>query len=467
MAELDGKTVMVLMCSVLVFLMTLPGLALFYGSLVSRKNLLDTLLQSVLICATLPMTWWLIGYSFSFDDTPHVLGDYVGGLGRAQLEFNSSAVYADVPESAWCLFQLTFGVITAAIACGAVAERVLLWPIVWFSNAWLLVVYAPVCHMVWGGGVLMNMGVLDTAGGLVVETCSGLTALVLCFYIGPRTAPSEEPDLPRGVLHLVGAGLLWVGWLGFNGGSAYTSGGRASTTTLNTFLAGSAGGMAWLLAAQLSHCKEGMMNLQATFAVMGGAVAGLCAATPSSGFVSPSDSVFIGFTAGLISQRMEGFMEKFAHPRGIDDAVAVFPVHGMAGLWGTFMTGVCARKDLGGYAGGMEGNWQQVSVQLFSMAVVSAWTILGTSLILTVQTRIQNMRATDEEEQLGLDTRPHGHKSAQRLASLSNCDVPSDDEEDETSDDQETTIRSAREAARELSIPIDDAKGKKVRLAGP
>ncbi|CAE8615606.1 unnamed protein product, partial [Polarella glacialis] len=187
----DGTTVLVLASAIFVFLMTIPGLALFYGSLVSRKNLIDTMLQSVVLTGTIPLVYWLIGYSLCFS-TPS--NGFIGGTERAFLNWGPASVYAGVPEGAWCIFQLTFGLITAAIAVGAVAERTFLWPIVVLANIWFLIVYCPICHMVWGGGILQQWGVLDTAGGLVVETASGVTALTLCYWVGSRKQKGDEPD---------------------------------------------------------------------------------------------------------------------------------------------------------------------------------------------------------------------------------------------------------------------------------
>lgn len=299
------------------------------------------------------------------------------------------------------------------------AERALLWPLMLFANLWLLLVYCPICHMVWGDGLLMRWGVLDTAGGLVVETCSGVTALVLCYFVGPRYHPPEDADPVRAVLHIIGAALLWVGWLLFNGGSAFTSGARASTTVLNTLLAGSAGGLGWLGCAALGSCKSGMMHLTATFHFMGGAVAGLCAATPSSGFVTPTGSVLIGLGAGalcfLADEKLKPWVLK---PRGIDDVVSVFPVHGMGGLWGTLMTGVLAVDSVGGVRGAIQGNWSQVKIQAASILVVVAWTAVMTALLLAVISRVTVLRAAPAEEMTGLDSRPYGHKSAQKVARM-------------------------------------------------
>jgi len=430
--------------------MTIPGLTLFYGSLVSRRNLIDTMLQSVILTGTIPILWWMVGYSLCFDTTPNPLYSYVGGFNRALLEWNEDSVVGGITESAFCVFQLTFGIITAAIATGAVAERALLWPTMIIANLWLLLVYCPVCHMVWGDGLLQRWGVLDTAGGLVVETCSGVTALVLCYFVGPRRHASDDADPVRGVLHIVGAALLWVGWLAFNGGSAFTSGARASTTVLNTLLAGSAGGLAWLGCAALSSCNEGMLHLTATFHLMGGAVGGLCAATPSSGYVSPSGSVIIGLGAGVLCYFADNkFMHKVLTPRGIDDVVSVFPVHGVGGLWGTLATGLLAVERVGGVKGAVEGNWAQVGIQAASMLVVVAWTTVGTMLITFLVSRVAKLRVSQEEEKSGLDARAHGQKGMAHLKQkLRSCGDESSEEEDSVS----STVDVAEDGSQRILV---------------
>lgn len=434
--EVDGKTSLVLISGVFVLLMTIPGLAMFYGSLVSKRNLIDTMLQSVVLTGTVPVMWWLVAYSLSFDDSPHVFKDFFGGFKRSLLTWDADAVYSDISESAWCFFQLTFGILTAAIATGAVAERALLWPMIVIANLWLLLVYCPVCHMVWGGGLLMRWGAVDTAGGLVVETCSGLTALVLCYFVGPRSHPSDDKDPIRGVLHIVGAALLWVGWLVFNGGSAYTSGMRASTTVLNTMLAGSCGGLAWLGTAYVLEMRKGMLHLSATFHFMGGAVGGLCAATPSSGFVSPTGSAIIGISTGILCYFADHNLAKRLSNRGIDDVVSVFPVHGVGGMWGTLMTGVFAVERVGGIKGAVEGNWRQVGLQAVALLIVSAWSVVGTAVVAFAVSRTHTLRVTQEEELSGLDSRTHGqNKRFAKAATKALSQVGSSEDEGSTSDD--------------------------------
>eukprot|EP00443_Scrippsiella_acuminata_P063632 CAMPEP_0115494808 /NCGR_PEP_ID=MMETSP0271-20121206/64916_1 /TAXON_ID=71861 /ORGANISM="Scrippsiella trochoidea, Strain CCMP3099" /LENGTH=458 /DNA_ID=CAMNT_0002923409 /DNA_START=47 /DNA_END=1423 /DNA_ORIENTATION=+ len=453
--EIDGETTLVLVSAIFVLFMTIPGLALFYGSLVSRKNLFDTMLQSVILTGTIPILWWMVGYSLCFDTSQHPLVHYVGGFGKALLEWGEDSTAAGITESAFCVFQLTFGIITAAIATGAVAERALLWPTMLIANLWFLLVYCPVCHMVWGeNGLLLRWGVLDTAGGLVVETCSGVTALVLCYFVGPRSHPSDDPDTHRGVLHIMGAAFLWVGWLAFNGGSAYTSGARASTTVLNTLLAGSAGGLGWLACAAMSSChRHGMLHLTATFHLMGGAVGGLCAATPSSGYVTPSGSLLVGMGAGVLCYYADHkFMSRCLVPRGIDDVVSVFPVHGVGGLWGTLATGLLAVERVGGVKGAIQGNWKQVGIQAASMLVVCLWTTVGTTLITFFVSRITKLRASHQEELTGLDTRPHGQqglkKLSKRMLNQGGCvdEASSEDENDTSMVDDESVEEDSTNA---------------------
>eukprot|EP00927_Polykrikos_kofoidii_P022343 TRINITY_DN2088_c0_g1_i1.p1 TRINITY_DN2088_c0_g1~~TRINITY_DN2088_c0_g1_i1.p1 ORF type:complete len:453 (+),score=58.61 TRINITY_DN2088_c0_g1_i1:443-1801(+) len=397
-AELfDVDAVLLVVCTMFVLMMTLPGLALFYGSLVSRKNLLDTMLQSVVLTCTVSVLWWICAYSLCFDRS---VTFFSGGFGRSFLFFGSQDTYNEVPEAVWCAFQLTFAIITPAIVGGAVVERALFWPLMLFCNVWFLVVYCPICHMVWGDGVLQQWGVVDTAGGLVVETCSGFSALVLCYFIGPRRITPEPPDSVRAVLHIVGASLLWVGWLGFNAGSAFPRTGRVAMTLLNTQLSGCAGAIFWMLCAMASKSKKGgMPSAPATFHLMGGAIAGLCAATPSSGYVTPSASVLIGGTAGMLCFAAETFlMGKVLHPKGIDDVVAVFPVHGVAGALGTLLTGVFATRDVGG----IEGGWHQFGKQVLGLLVVVGWSVVATAVIAGTMKKTKWLRrATLEEETHG------------------------------------------------------------------
>jgi len=426
----QATEVLVLISAIFVLMMTIPGLTLFYGSLVSRRNLIDTMLQSVVLTATIPIVWWALGYSLCFDGE----GRFMGGVGKAFLNFDMDSVVSDIPEAAWCLFQMTFGVITAVISTGAVAERALLWPLMVIANLWLLVVYCPICHMVWGGGILAKWGVVDTAGGLVVETCSGVTALVLCFFVGPRTKEGDEADPARAILHIIGGALLWVGWLAFNGGSAYTTGARASMTMLNTFLAGSAGSLGWFITAAM--CDMGLQHVNSTFHLVGGAISGLVAATPSSGYVSPLGSVVIGLGAGMLCYFVDHRMkEKLCNQWGIDDVVSVFPVHGMGGIWGTIMTGVFAVKSMGGVSGGVEGNWNLVGVQTLGVVVTCVWTCIGTAMLCVIAQAIQPIRSTEQDEHKGLDTRVHLKRNSSRRSN--GCSQEVNDSGDSSTDAEE------------------------------
>jgi len=250
---------------------------------------------------------------------------------------------------------------------------------------------------------------LDTAGGLVVETASGISALVLCCFVGPRRVHPEQPDSIRAMLHIIGASFLWVGWLGFNAGSAIPTTSRVSMTLLNTQLSACAGACLWMTCAVISKYKDGgMPSASATFNLMGGAIAGLCAATPSSGYVTPSASMFIGGTAGILCFIAETFlMGKVLHPMGIDDVVAVFPVHGVGGVWGTLMTGVFVVSEVGG----VDGGWQQFKIQVIGLLLVVAWSVVGTGLIAGCLKKLKLLRrATLEEETHGLDVRRHASR---------------------------------------------------------
>lgn len=436
--RLYADTSFVIICSMFVLMMTIPGLALFYGSLVSRKSLVDTMLQSVVLTSTISILWWLFTYSLCFaGDYNTVYGDFT----RSFLDYNTDRLVNGIPEGAWCIFQLTFAIITPAVVTGAVVERALLWPLMLLANVWHILVYCPICHMVWGGGLLQQWGVIDTAGGLVIETCAGVSALVLCYMVGPRTeillkttrdssstplmqvdlaglSPeeahedpekgNEDPDSLQAVLHIVGAGLLWVGWIGFNAGSAFTTGARASSAALNTLLAAACGTFAWFPLAVLSKNvrQEGMSHTTSAFHLMGGAIAGLCAATPSSGYCSPSGSIVIGAGSGILCYlATEILMARILVNKGFDDTVSCFSVHGVAGMWGTLMTGVFAEKEVGGIRGALHGNFQLLGVQALGVIVTCAWSAIGTFIIASVFANAKCLRATFQEEIQGMDSR--------------------------------------------------------------
>lgn len=406
---MDPITTNVMYGCMMVLFMTLPGLTLFYGALINRKNLVDTMLQSVILSCTVPTLWFLWGYSLAFGPSDNAsTAPYWGGSTKNFLPFDPEMYYNGVREPVWCGFQLMFAIITPAVACGAVAERAKLMPLMIFANLWLLVVYCPIAHMTWAAdGLLLKWGVLDLAGGLVVETCSGVTGLVLCYIIGPRALTKEEPDPTRAVLHIIGASILWVGWLAFNAGSAMTNGHQASMALMNTQNGAATAALAWWAAAYISGGRQQMSHTESVFNLFGGAVAGLVAATPSSGFVDLTGGVFIGVTAGFLCFWVDRkALEILADKYGIDDAVSVFPVHGVGGMWGILMTGVFAVKEVGGTDGYLRGNTEQFYIQAKSLGVVIAWVSIGTAICAQVVQLCSNLRGTPIEEERGFDYLP-------------------------------------------------------------
>ncbi len=392
-----GDTAWILTAACLVLLMTIPGLALFYGGLVRKKNVLSTLMQSFAACCLITLLWVFAGYSLTFSGTGVLLGDasklFLTGVDKL-------AVTGSIPEYLFMFFQMTFAIITPAVICGAFADRMKFTSLLWFLGAWLLIVYVPVAHWVWGGGFLQQWGVVDFAGGTVVEINSGVAGLVAAMMLGPRRGYPMEAMPPHNlVLSVTGASLLWVGWLGFNGGSALGANAMAALAIANTQIAGAAGAFGWLVAEWKIHHRPSVLG------IISGAVAGLVAITPACGFVSPMGAVAIGLLAGLGCFFAATSLKRYF---GYDDALDVFGVHGVGGVIGTLGIGLFATTNMGGVAGLVEGNPRQLGLQLLGCAIVAAWCAVATYAILSVIKRTIGLRVSREVEIEGLDVNLHG-----------------------------------------------------------
>ncbi|HUW50737.1 MAG TPA: ammonium transporter, partial [Sulfuricella sp.] len=372
----SGNTAWMLTSTALVLFMTIPGLALFYGGMVRKKNVLATLMQSFSITALITVIWMVAGYSLAFRPG----GAWLGGLDR--LFLNGMDVNAmagtdgqNIPESVFMMFQMTFAIITPALIAGAFADRMKFSAMLWFMAAWSLLVYSPVAHWVWGpDGWLAGKGVLDYAGGTVVHINAGVAGLVAAIVLGKRLGYGREPMAPHNlVLTIVGAAMLWVGWFGFNAGSAVAADGRAGMAMAVTQIATAAAALSWMFAEWLSKGKPSVLGIAS------GAVAGLVAITPASGFVGSMGALIIGLAAGVICFWGATSLKKML---GYDDSLDAFGVHGIGGIVGALLTGVFAVKGIGGTAGMLEGNGGQVVTQLLGVSVTVGYSLVMTFIIL-------------------------------------------------------------------------------------
>ena len=401
--ELNGaNTAWILTSTALVLMMTLPGLALFYGGLVRRKNILSILMQCFSIAALSSILWFVVGYSLAFGEGNAWIGDFSKVL---MMGITKETLVGDIPESLFALFQMTFAVITPALIIGAYAERMKFSAVLIFSGLWLLAVYAPVTHWVWGGGWLGQMGIYDFAGGIVVHITCGVAALVAAVVLGPRYGFPRTPMLPHNLtMTITGAGLLWVGWFGFNGGSALAANGDAAMAMLVTHLSASAGALTW---AAIEWKKFGKASV---LGAVTGMVAGLGTITPASGFVGPGGALVIGISAGFICFYSTVYIKQKLK---IDDSLDVFPVHGVGGILGTLLAGVFSSTELGafsgyGYAEGITTMLEQVSVQLVGIGAVIVYTaVVSYVLFKLVSLMTKGLRVDKEQEITGLDLIEH------------------------------------------------------------
>ncbi|MDX1376028.1 MAG: ammonium transporter [Burkholderiales bacterium] len=403
-AKLDGaNTAWMLTATALVLFMTLPGLALFYAGLVRAKNVLSVLMQCFAIACTATIVWVVIGYSLAFGDGGAANG-FWGGFGKSFLAgIQVGSLSGSIPETVFAMFQLTFAIITPALVVGAYAERVRFAGMLLFSVLWLILVYCPIAHWVWGGGWLQKLGVMDFAGGLVVHLNAGLAALVCALVLGRRRGFPETPMPPHNLTMAVsGACMLWVGWFGFNAGSALAADGAAGMAMLVTHIGAATGSLAWMICEWLRYGKPSVLG------IVTGMVAGLGTITPASGFVGPLGALVIGAAAGVVCFTATNFMKRALR---IDDSLDVMPVHGVGGILGTVLTGVFAATALGGVGYG-EGVTMggQVLVQLAGVLAVLAWCGILTFVILKVCQATTGMRVGPEDETEGLDTVLHNEK---------------------------------------------------------
>lgn len=401
--KLNGaNTSWILTSTALVLLMTLPGVALFYGGLVRKKNVLSILMQCFAIGSISSILWLLVGYSLAFSEGNAFIGDFSKVMMNG---ITKDVLSGDIPESLFMLFQMTFAVITPVLIIGGFAERMKFSAVLIFSAAWLLVVYVPVTHWVWGGGWLAQMGVYDFAGGIVVHITAGTAALVAALVVGPRLGFPKTPMLPHNLtMTVTGAGMLWVGWFGFNGGSALAANGDASMAMLVTHISAAAGTITW---AAIEWKKFGKASV---LGAVTGMVAGLGTITPASGFVGPGGALIIGISAGIVCFYSTVYIKHKLH---IDDSLDVFPVHGVGGILGTLLVGVFSATSLGvfsgfGFAQGITTIVEQVGVQLIGIFSTLIYTAVVTYILLKLVGLLTGgLRVSEEQEVNGLDQSEH------------------------------------------------------------
>jgi len=396
-----ADTAWVMTTTALVLFMTLPGLALFYGGLVRARNVLSVLMQCFAVCALASVLWFAVGYSLAFSEGNAL----IGGLDKVFLSgVGLDSTAGSIPEPVFALFQMTFAVITPALIVGGFAERFKFSTLLVFTGVWLLVVYVPVTHWVWGGGWLGQLGLLDFAGGTVVHITAGVAALVAAIVVGPRSGFQKTAMAPHNLTMTVsGAGMLWVGWFGFNGGSALAANSQAGMAMLVTHLAAAAGCLTWMAAEWIRFGRPSVLG------IVTGMVAGLGTITPASGFVGPGGAIVIGIAAGVVCFAATLFVERTLR---IDDSLDVFPVHGVGGILGTLAAGIFASSSLGpfsghGYADGIQGMGHQLGVQLIGVVAVFVYTGVATWIILKVLNPVMGLRINADSEQIGLDISEH------------------------------------------------------------
>ena len=390
-----------------VLMMTLPGLALFYCGMVRKKNVLATMAQSLTALMLCSVLWFAVGYSLSFAGDSPWLGTFqrvfLGGM-----EMNGTSPFAPtIPEALFMIYQMTFAIITVALVAGAVADRMRFSAFVWFCVLWLLVVYVPIAHWVWGGGFLAKEGLLDFAGGTVVHLNAGVAALVAAWVLGKRHGYGSDNFAPFNLsLAVIGTGLLWVGWFGFNGGSAYGANSRAVFAIVATHLAAASGALTWMVLEWWTRGKPSVLGM------ISGAVAGLGTITPASGYVLPWHGVVIGIIAGAVCYWACTWLKRRL---GYDDSLDVFGVHGVGGAAGTLLAGVFAvgaisasAENPAGFPGLLDGNPHQVVVQLYGMAVTLVWSGVMTFVVLKVVELMVPLRVSQQHEIEGLDITQHG-----------------------------------------------------------
>ena len=403
----SGDTAWMITSSALVLMMTIPGLGLFYAGMVRKKNVLATLAQSFGATCIITVLWMIIGYSIAFTNNPDAaVQPYLGGFAYLFLKPMTltavSSLAGTIPESVYMFFQMTFAIITPALIAGALADRMKFSAFLWFMSLWLLLVYCPIAHWVWGGGWLGTMGALDYAGGTVVHLNAGTAALVTCLVLGKRIGLGTENMAPHNlVLSVIGASLLWVGWFGFNAGSAVTAGYNAGMAAAATQIATAAASLGWMFAEWIVAKKPSVLGM------ISGAVAGLVAITPASGFVDPVGALIIGIAAGVVCYMSAVWMKKAI---GYDDSLDAWGVHGVGGALGAMLTGAFASNSINSLGKGwlIDGNPHQMLIQFYDVAGVFVYCGIVTFIILKVIDMIVGLRVSPEVEVEGLDINLHG-----------------------------------------------------------
>jgi ammonium transporter, Amt family len=396
-----GDTAWILAATALVLFMTLPGLALFYAGLVRIKNVLSVMMHCMAIACLASVVWLMGGYSLAFSGTGPLIGDLAKfGL----LSTTRASLVGSLPESVFFAFQMAFAIITPALIIGAFVERIKFGAVLLFSALWLLVVYAPVCHWVWGGGWLQARHVMDYAGGLVVHATAGVSALLIAWRLGPRDGYPRDLSPPHNPgMTMMGAGMLWVGWYGFNAGSALAANGDAGSALVATHMAAATAGLVWALIERIRFKRASMVGL------VTGVVAGLATVTPASGFVGPLGGVMLGAAGSLICYQAVDLVK--THLK-IDDSLDVFAVHGVGGILGSLLVAVLASPALGGvgYADGVDMSAQGLT-QLIGVVAVCAWSAIATLALVFIVRKTVGLRASEEAIDDGLDLSAHGERA--------------------------------------------------------
>jgi len=392
-----GDTAWIIISTALVFLMV-PGIALFYGGMVRQKNVLNTMMMSFICLGVITIQWVIYGYSLAFGSD---IGKFIGDLSYFALNGVGLEPSGTIPHQLFMVFQMMFAILTPALITGAIVERMRFPAYLLFLVLWATLVYDPVCHWVWGGGWLMELGALDFAGGTVVHISSGVSALVAALVLGKRKGYGTDRLVPHNIPYVViGAALLWFGWFGFNSGSALAANGLAASVFVNTQIATGAAVMSWVLAEWLRHGKPTMLGAAS------GAIAGLVAITPACGFVTPMGSLVIGLVAGTLCYFAVSYVKV---KMGYDDALDVFGIHGVGGMWGALATGLFSVAE--GAEGLFYGNAAQLGIQAYSVGATIVLACVATFVILKVVGVITTLRVDDEAEAMGLDVNEHSEKA--------------------------------------------------------
>ena len=403
----SGDTAWILTATALVLFMTMPGLALFYGGLVRSKNVLSVMAQCAGIAFMASILWVVVLYSLAFKGEGgswDTIGGWIGNLDAAFLNGVTTETTAggNIPETLWIMFQMTFAIITPALYVGAVVERMKFSAIMLFTALWLVLVYAPACHWVWGGGWMAQMGVKDLAGGIVVHATAGVSALIMAIMLGKRKGFPKSPILPHnpGMVY-IGAAMLWVGWYGFNAGSQVSAGQSAGMSMLVTHLSAATAALVWAFLERVFHGKSGLIGM------VTGLIAGLATITPASGDVGPMGAICIGALAAVVCYFSVSLIRTKLK---IDDSLDVFAVHGVGGILGTILLAFFGQECFGGL-GLVKPMWEQLGIQLTALGVTIVWSAIATVIIMIVVKKTIGTRISEEEENRGLDLTDHGESA--------------------------------------------------------